>query len=132
MFFPLPRHVNFGVLEAKDLYSYTYYLIYLRIWENSLSQFLFRIFFIPLFMICNAVPESRYYTPILIYSDTAYILLIFILSISNGYMTGIVMVSAPYRVPVHLKQTAANFMAGILGVGLAAGAAISSAAVQLL
>ncbi|XP_023334824.1 equilibrative nucleoside transporter 1 [Eurytemora carolleeae] len=91
-----------------------------------------RIFFIPLFMMCNAVPESRYYTPILIYSDTAYILLIFILSISNGYMTGIVMVSAPYRVPVHLKQTAANFMAGILGVGLAAGAAISSAAVQLL
>ena len=88
--------------------------------------------FIPLFMVCNLAPNSRNYTPILIYSDTVYIIIMFIFAISNGFLTSVVMVAAPSRVPQHQQQTAANLMAGILGIGLAAGAAVSVVAVKLL
>ena len=83
-------------------------------------------------MLCNLAPESTNYTPVLIYSDTIYIGLMFVFSISNGFLTSVVMVAAPARVQPSHQQTAANLMAGILGLGLAAGAALSVLAVKLL
>ena len=42
------------------------------------------------------------------------------------------MVAAPCRVVPHKQEAAANLMAGILGIGLAVGALLSSVLVQLL
>lgn len=91
-----------------------------------------RIVFIPLFIICNTAPSDRYYTSVLIPSDTVYIILVLLLSISNGFLTSTVMVAAPCRVHVHQQEAAANIMAGVLGVGLACGAFLSSALVKIL
>jgi len=91
-----------------------------------------RIVFIPLLMVCNAAPDTRTHTPILISSDPIYVALMTVFAISNGYLTSVVMVSAPRRVESHQQETAANLMAGILGLGLATGAALSALLVQLL
>lgn len=83
-------------------------------------------------MVCNAAPDTRTHTPILISSDPIYVALMTVFAISNGYLTSVVMVSAPRRVESHQQETAANLMAGILGLGLATGAALSALLVQLL
>ena len=93
---------------------------------------IFRFAFIPLFMLCNIAPHERYFTPILITSDAAFIVLVLLFAISNGYLTSTVMVAAPTRVNAHQQQTAANLMAGILGLGLALGAALSAVLIKLL
>ena len=71
-------------------------------------------------------------TSVYFHSDIAYIVLIFILSISNGFLTSVVMVNAPMRVDVHEQQTASNMMVGILGTGLVVGAAVSAGMVKLI
>jgi len=91
-----------------------------------------RIVFIPLFLFCNLAPNERHITSVYFYSDSLYILLIFLLSISNGFLTSIVMVNAPGKVLPHEQQTASNLMVGILGTGLVIGAAISAAVIKLL
>jgi len=93
---------------------------------------LLRFAFIPLLMVCNAAPHSRFHTPILISHDWIYFVIMFLFSISNGYLTTVVMVHAPSRVASYEQETAANLMAGILGLGLAAGAVFSAALIQLL
>jgi len=91
-----------------------------------------RFVFIPLFMFCNAVPQSRVYTPVLIHQDWIYFVIMFLFAISNGFLTTVVMVHAPSRVAPHEQETAANLMAGILGIGLAAGAVFSAVLVRAL
>ena len=91
-----------------------------------------RVVFIPLFLLCNLAPNDRHITVVYFYSDGFYISLIFLLSISNGFLTSIVMVNAPAKVELHQKQTASNMMVGILGMGLAVGAAVSAGMVKLL
>jgi len=91
-----------------------------------------RIAFIPLFLFCNLAPHERHVTEVYFYSDGVYIALVFLLSISNGFLTSVVMVNAPAKVEPHQQQTASNMMVGILGMGLVLGAAVSGVLVKLL
>jgi len=91
-----------------------------------------RVVFIPLFLLCNLAPNERHITEVYFYSDGVYIGLIFFLSISNGFLTSIVMVNAPAQVEAHQQQTASNMMVGLLGMGLVVGAATSAGMVKLL
>ena len=91
-----------------------------------------RIIFIPLFLFCNLAPNERHLTAVYFYSDGVYIALVFLLAISNGFLTSIVMVNAPTKVESHEQQTSSNMMVGILGLGLVLGAAGSGALVKLL
>jgi len=91
-----------------------------------------RFAFLPLFLICNASPSSRQLTPVLIHSDAVYIILMWLFSVSNGYLTSVCFVAAPQAVQPHLQLTAANLMVSVLGVGLVLGSAGSAALVQLL
>jgi len=92
---------------------------------------LLRVGFIPLFVFCNADPVNRS-LPVLFYSDTAYILFMFLFSFSTGYITNICMGSAPQVVEPELRQTAASLMVALLGLGLASGAILSSVVVKIL
>ena len=91
-----------------------------------------RVIFIPLFLFCNLAPNERHLTAVYFYSDGVYIALVFLLAISNGLLTSIVMVNAPTKVESHEQQTSSNMMVGILGLGLVLGAAASGALVKLL
>src|SRR5688572_10874423 len=54
-----------------------------------------RAVLIPLFLICNLSPANRVHTPVLLYSDVAYILLTIIAGSSNGYLCTAAFVYAP-------------------------------------
>ena len=91
-----------------------------------------RVIFIPLFLLCNLAPNERHITEVYFYSDGVYIALVFLLSISNGFLTSVVMVNAPSKVEPHQQQTASNMMVALLGLGLVVGAGSSAALVKLL
>ena len=91
-----------------------------------------RIAFVPLMLLCNIAPGQRHLIPVLMESDTAYIVLMLLLAISNGYLTTIVMVNAPGRVEEHEQQTASNLMVGLLGLGLISGAMLSAGLINVL
>ena len=91
-----------------------------------------RLAFIPLLLLCNIAPGQRQLIPVLMESDTAFIVLMLLLSISNGYLTTIVMVNAPGRVEGHEQQTASNLMVGLLGLGLISGALLSTGLINIL
>jgi len=91
-----------------------------------------RVCFIPLFLICNAAPEHRELTSVLLKSDTAYIILMSLFSISNGYLGSICMINAPQVVLNEEAQTAASLMVALLGIGLGTGAFLSNFFVKLL
>lgn len=90
-----------------------------------------RVGFVPLFLYCNAAPGTRT-LQVGFYSDTAYIIIMFLFSFTNGYITNICMSSAPQIVQPELRQTAASLMVALLGLGLASGALLSGLVVQLL
>ncbi len=54
-----------------------------------------RIGFIPLFLICNVLPEGRVLTSVLLESDIAYILIMAAFSLTNGYLGSLCMINAP-------------------------------------
>lgn len=91
-----------------------------------------RVIFIPLFLLCNLAPNERHITEVYFYSDGVYIALVFLLSISNGFLTSVVMVNAPSKVEPHQQQTASNMMVALLGLGLVVGAGSSAALVKFL
>ena len=104
-----------------------------RICSNfALVLSLIRFSLIPLMLMCNILPDQRQYLPVYFDSDAVYIILIFVLSISNGYLTSVVMVNAPGKVHVYEQQTASNLMVGILGLGLISGAAVSALLINIL
>lgn len=94
---------------------------------------LVRLAFIPLFLFCNASPENRSVTQVHFYSDTAYLVLMVLFSISNGYIGSICMMFAPKMLSTGPEQgQAASLMVSCLVLGLAVGAALSGFCVQLL
>jgi len=93
---------------------------------------LLRVLALPLFLVCNLVPHKRFFTPILIHSDVAYIVLMLIFSISTGILTSVSMVGVKARVKKEEQQAATNIMVGVRGLGLVIGSAISVLMVQLL
>jgi len=74
-----------------------------------------RLVFIPLFMYCNAFE-----------SDTVYIVIMLLFSLSNGYLSNICMMSGPQVCHPDDQMTAASLMVACLGIGLATGAALSN------
>jgi hypothetical protein len=60
----------------------------------------YRIGFIPLFLICNVLPEGRVLTSVLLESDIAYILIMAAFSLTNGYLGSLCMINAPQVIRV--------------------------------
>ena len=54
-----------------------------------------RFAFIPLFLMCNVSPQNRPEFPVVFESDAAYIVVMILFSVSNGYIASISMMSAP-------------------------------------
>jgi equilibrative nucleoside transporter 1/2/3 len=98
----------------------------------TLTFSILRICFIPLFVICNAMPGNRSLTPVLLESDTAYIIIMLLFSTTNGYLGSICMMGAPQVVLSDEAQTAASLMVALLGLGLGSGAFLSNFFVKLL
>ena len=69
--------------------------------------------FLPLFLFCNIRPSDDNVTPVLLESDAAYLVVMILFSVSNGYLGSICMISAPQRVRGEEAATAANLMVGI-------------------
>lgn len=100
-------------------------------WLTLAFAFL-RLGFIPLFLICNVLPEGRSLTSVLLESDTAYIIIMSAFSITNGYLGSLCMINAPQVVKGEEAQTAASLMVAMLGIGLGTGAFLSNFFVKLL
>jgi len=92
-----------------------------------------RLAFIPLFMICNVSPQNRSVTSVVFESDTAYLILMVLFSVSNGYMGNICLSFAPkmLRTPEEQGQ-AASLIVFFLVFGLAIGSALSNVCISLL
>ena len=86
----------------------------------------FRFVFIPLFLYCNIRPDDRNLTSVAFESDTAYIIIMMLFSVSNGYVSSICMISGPQMVTGEEAGTAANLMVACLGLGLGVGAFLSN------
>jgi len=91
-----------------------------------------RLAFIPLFVFCNVSPNNRQVTDVLFHSDTAYIIIMAVFSISNGYLANICMISAPQICIPEEQQTAASLMVALLGLGLGSGALLQGAVLALV
>lgn len=91
-----------------------------------------RFVFIPLFLLCNVRPSDRGITSVQFESDVAYIIIMSIFSISNGYIGSICMISGPQVVQPEEAQTAASLMVALLGLGLGLGAFLSNYFVLLI
>ena len=61
----------------------------------TLALSILRFVFLPLFLFCNVDPENRGLTSVLFESDTAYIIIMMLFSITNGYVGSICMISGP-------------------------------------
>jgi len=91
-----------------------------------------RFAFIPLFLFCNIRPSERNLTYVQFESDIAYILIMSLFGISNGYVGSICMISGPQVVRPEEAQTAASLMVALLGLGLGTGAFLSNYFVLLM
>lgn len=80
-----------------------------------LALSLARLVFIPLFLYTNTF-----------HSDSAYIIIMLLFSLSNGYLSNICMMSAPKICHQDDQMTAASLMVACLGLGLGSGAALSN------
>ena len=59
-------------------------------------------------------------------SDSVYIVIMLLFSLSNGYLSNICMMSGPQVCHPDDQMTAASLMVACLGIGLATGAALSN------
>jgi len=91
-----------------------------------------RVVFIPLFLFCNIRPAERGVTFVAFESDVAYIIIMLLFSVSNGYVGSICMMSGPQVVRGEEAQTAASLMVALLGLGLGSGAFLSNFFVKLI
>jgi len=84
-----------------------------------------RFAFIPLFLMCNVSPQNRPEFPVVFESDAAYIVVMILFSVSNGYIASISMMSAPQICKPEERQTASSLMVALLSLGLGVGALTS-------
>jgi len=97
----------------------------------TLGLSLARFAFLPLFLICNIRPGNNV-TPVVMESDVAYIIVMALFSITNGYVGSICMMSGPQVVRPEEAQTAASLMVALLGLGLGSGAFLSNFFAKLI
>jgi len=98
----------------------------------TLGLSLARFVFLPLFLFCNIAPTDRQVTWVAFESDVAYIIIMLLFSVSNGYVGSICMMSGPQMVRPEEAGTAASLMVAMLGLGLGSGAALSNIFVKLI
>jgi len=92
-----------------------------------------RIAFIPLFLFCNASPQNRSLTDAYFKSDTAYIVLMVLFSVSNGYIQSVAMMFGPKTLSNPSEQSrAASILVFYLMFGLTIGALLSAPLLSLL
>jgi equilibrative nucleoside transporter 1/2/3 len=91
-----------------------------------------RFVFLPLFVLCNIERDENSLTSVAFESDIAFIIIMMLFSISNGYIGSICMISGPQVVRSEEAQTAASLMVALLGLGLGSGAFLSNFFVQLI
>ncbi|XP_054833774.1 equilibrative nucleoside transporter 1 [Eublepharis macularius] len=93
--------------------------------DSSLLPFMviFRVIFIPLFMLCNVDPRSK--LPVIFAHDAWYIVFMIFFSFSNGYLASLCMCFGPKKVLPHEAETTGTIMAFFLSLGLALGAVSS-------
>ena len=87
---------------------------------------MFRFIFLPLFLFCNIPRSEDSISPTLFESDTAYIVIMMLFSISNGYVGTICMMSGPQMVDGEEAGTAASMLVACLGLGLGTGSFLSN------
>jgi len=85
-----------------------------------------RFIFLPLFLFCNIPRSEDSISPTLFESDTAYIVIMMLFSISNGYVGTICMMSGPQMVDGEEAGTAASMLVACLGLGLGTGSFLSN------
>ncbi|KAI8645385.1 equilibrative nucleoside transporter [Parasitella parasitica] len=87
-----------------------------------------RTVFIPLFLVCNVVISEQRRLPVLINSDFVYFVLIWIFSVSNGWICSLAMMAAPQLESIksaHEKSLIGSIMSFSLVAGLAIGGSLS-------
>ncbi|XP_056302191.1 equilibrative nucleoside transporter 2 [Danio aesculapii] len=89
-----------------------------------------RVVFIPALMLCNVQPRN--YLPVVFNHDMAYIILMSLFAISNGYLACLSMSYAPQLVRPKDAETAGALMTFFLALGLSLGAAFSFGLKNLL
>jgi len=91
-----------------------------------------RFVFVPLFVLCNIERDENSLTSVVFESDVAYIFIMLLFSITNGYIGSICMICGPQVVRSEEAQTAASLMVAMLGLGLGSGAFLSNFFVKLI
>ena len=98
----------------------------------TLGLSILRFVFLPLFLFCNLDPDNRGLTSVLFESDIAYIVIMMLFSISNGYVGSVCMISGPQIVRGEEAGTAASLIVACLGLGLGIGASLSNIFAKLI
>ncbi|ORX44347.1 hypothetical protein BCR36DRAFT_586206 [Piromyces finnis] len=92
-----------------------------------------RILFIFLFMVCNVQFKDNYGNsldrslPILVRSDILYFIILVVFSISNGYISSLLLMITPELVDDDEKELSGSIMVFVLTFGLASGSIFSFA-----
>ncbi|KAF5274247.1 hypothetical protein FQR65_LT04365 [Abscondita terminalis] len=89
----------------------------------QLAFSIIRVLLIPLLLMCNVQPRQN--LPVVFSHDYIYILIICLISLSNGYFANLNVMCASRVVKQHEKEMASSIVAVFLGLGLAAGSALS-------
>ena len=84
---------------------------------------IFRIIFIPLFIMCNVVPST--FSPPVLAHDFWPIILMLLLALSNGYAASQEMMNGPMKVEAELQSRAGTMMVFFLQLGLILGSLMS-------
>ncbi|XP_017086884.2 equilibrative nucleoside transporter 1 [Drosophila bipectinata] len=97
---------------------------------TSLLITIVRMVFIPFFLCSNS--SEHQFLPTLVKHDYTFIAMIIVFALSNGYLTNILLISAPRSVKQHEKELASSIMAAALSCGMAVGSFLSLVFVQML
>ncbi|KAH8413066.1 hypothetical protein KR009_007778 [Drosophila setifemur] len=98
--------------------------------STSLLLIVVRMAFIPFFLCSNS--SEHQFLPVLVKHDYTFIAMIIVFALSNGYLTNILLISAPRSVKKHEKELASSIMAAALSCGMAVGSLLSLMFVQML
>ncbi|XP_051956311.1 equilibrative nucleoside transporter 2 [Xyrauchen texanus] len=89
-----------------------------------------RVIFIPALMLCNVQPRAV--LPVIFNHDVAYMVIMSLFAMTNGYFACLSMSYAPQLVKSKDAETAGALMTFFLAVGLSLGAALSFALKQII
>ncbi|XP_037575179.1 equilibrative nucleoside transporter 2 isoform X2 [Dermacentor silvarum] len=129
-FLPIAGFLVFNIGDLVGRIISSYIPLRARRRKTMLALCLCRVVFIPLFLLCNAYP--RYNLPVLFESDTAFIVLMVLFSVSNGYLVTPALTHASKSTSAENQEMAGSMAAVFLGLGLLLGSLSSYGTVKLL